>query len=56
MAGEALVSLNDGSFYGTQGEGYLRVILACFKEDAACFAALDRMAALFKKIAREKGL
>ena len=56
MAEEALVSLNDGSFYGSQGEGYLRVILACFKDDAVCFAALDRMAALFRRLAKEKGL
>ena len=56
MAEEALVSLNDGSFYGSQGEGYLRVILACFKKDEDCFAALDRMAAVFKIAAEEKGL
>ena len=56
MAEEALVSLNDGSFYGSQGEGYLRVILACFKDDTVCFAALDRMAALFRRLAAEKGL
>ena len=56
MAEEALVSLNDGSFYGSQGEGYLRVILACFKKDEDCFAALDRMAEVFRKVAKEKGL
>ena len=56
MAEEALVSLNDGSFYGSQGEGYLRVILACFKKDEDCFAALDRMAEEFRKVAKEKGL
>ena len=55
-ASEALVSLNDGSFYGSQGEGYLRLILACFWEDADCFAAVDRLAALFRKIAEEKGI
>lgn len=56
LAENALVSLNDGKFYGTQGDGYLRLILACFWEDKDCFAAIDRMAAAFKKLANEKGV
>ena len=55
-ASEAKVSLNDGKFYGSQGDGYLRLILACFWDDEDAFAAIDRVAELFKKIAKEKGI
>ena len=56
LAEEALVSLNDGKFYGTQGNGYLRLIDGCFWEDSDSFAAMDRMAAAFRKLAKEKGI
>lgn len=53
---EALVNCNDGKFYGTQGDGFLRVIFAVFDKDEDCLAAFDRMAAAFRKRAKEKGL
>jgi aspartate/methionine/tyrosine aminotransferase len=53
---EALVNCNDGKFYGSQGNGYLRVIFAVFLKDEDCYAALDRMADAFRKIARKKGV
>ena len=56
LAQEALVSLNDGKFYGTQGNGYLRLIYGCFWNDEDSFAAMDRMAAAFRKLAKEKGI
>ncbi len=55
-AKEAKVSLNDGKFYGTEGDGYLRISLATFADDKDFEAAIDRVAALFDKIAEEKGL
>lgn len=53
---EALVSCNDGKFYGKYGDGYIRVIFAVFSDDKECFAALDRMAAAFTKLAKERGI
>ncbi len=52
----ARVNCNDGKFYGSCGSGYLRLIYACFWEDRDCFAALDRMADAFHKLAEQKGL
>lgn len=56
LAEEALVSLNDGKFYGDMGNGHLRLIAGCFWEDKDSFAAMDRMAAAFRKLAERKGL
>lgn len=56
LAEEALVSLNDGKFYGDMGNGHLRLISGCFYEDKDSFAAMDRMAAAFRKLAERKGL
>ncbi len=56
LVSEAKVSTNDGAFYGDCGKGHLRVITGCFWEDGDCFAALERMAALFRRIAKEKGI
>ncbi len=53
---EAKVSTNDGAFYGEGGKGHIRIIIGCFGEDADSFAAIDRMAELFEKMAAEKGL
>ena len=56
LAEEALVSLNDGKFYGDMGNGHLRLIAGCFWEDKDSLAAMDRMAAAFRKLAERKGL
>ena len=56
LAEEALVSLNDGKSDGTQGNGYLSLIDGCFWEDSDSFAAMDRMSAAFRKLAKEKGI
>ena len=53
---EARVNVNDGKFYGSMGEGHLRVVTGCFWDDKDCFAAIDRMAAAFRKLAETKGL
>ena len=53
---EAKVSLNDGKFYGDQGKGCLRLVDGCFWDDKDSFAAMDRMAAAFRKLAAQKGL
>ena len=56
LAEEALVSLNDGKFYGDMGNGHLRLIAGCFWHDKESIADLDRMAAAFRKLAERKGL
>lgn len=56
LINEAKVNCNDGKFYGSQGDGYLRVIFAVYADDKDCYAALDRMAAAFKKLAAERGI
>ena len=52
----AKVSLNDGKFYGDQGKGCLRLVDGCFWDDKDSFAAMDRMAAAFRKLAAQKWL
>ncbi len=56
LAEEALVSVNDGKFYGEMGDGHLRVIAGCFWKDEDSFAAMDRMAECFRGLAKKKGL
>ena len=53
---EARVSANDGKFYGDMGNGHLRLIDGCFWDDADSYAAMDRMAETFRKLAHKKGL
>lgn len=53
---EARVSVNDGKFYGDMGNGHLRMIDGCFWDDADSYAAMDRMAETFRKLAHKKGL
>lgn len=53
---EARVSVNDGKFYGDMGNGHLRLIDGCFWDDADSYAAMDRMAETFRKLANKKGL
>lgn len=53
---EARVSVNDGKFYGDMGNGHLRLIDGCFWDDADGYAAMDRMAETFRKLAHKKGL
>ena len=36
---EAKVNVNDGKFYGSMGEGHLRVVTGCFWDDKDCFDA-----------------
>ena len=54
LINEAKVNCNDGKFYGEQGSGYLRLILAVFWNDSDCYHALDRMAEALKKLAAQK--
>lgn len=46
---EAKVSCNDGSHYGDQGKGCLRLIHGCLWDDKACFDVIDRMAEALRR-------
>lgn len=56
LVSEARVSVNDGKFYGEQGNGHLRLIDGCYWNDEDSFAAMDRMGTAFRKLAEQKGL
>ena len=51
---EAKINCNAGNFFGAQGEGWLRLIYACFWEDQDAFAAMDRMAEALRRLAEKK--
>lgn len=53
---EARVLVNAGNPYGEQGEGYLRVVTACFKEDSDAEKALNRVKEALIKLGKEKGI
>lgn len=50
---EAKVFVNAGSFYGEQGEGYLRVVQGCYGDDARLEASLERMRDALRKRSKE---
>lgn len=50
---EAKVACNDGSAYGRQGAGYLRLIIGCYWDDRKAMDAIDRMCAALRKLSRE---
>ena len=53
---EAKVNVNDGKFYGDQGKGHIRLVAGCYWNDEDAYAAMDRMAEAFRKLAKKKGL
>ncbi len=53
---EAKVFVNAGTSYGPSGEGYIRIVFGCYKDDKVLYQAIDRIkCALFKK-ALEKNI
>lgn len=50
------IAVNAGCDYGSQGEGYIRIVHGCFADDAKLFDALDRICAALCKLANEKGI
>jgi len=53
---EAMVMVNQGTPYGEQGKGHLRIVTACFADDAEAQKRFDSIAAVLRKMAEEKGL
>lgn len=53
---EANVVFNEGTPYGSQGEGYLRVIHGAYKDEDKLREALERVKTVLVKLAAEKGI
>lgn len=52
----ANVMVNQGTPYGSQGEGYLRIVTACFAKDEDAAARFERIKAALTELAHEKGI
>lgn len=53
---EANIMVNQGSPYGKQGEGYIRIVSACFKEDDDARKRFEKIKMVLTQMAREKGI
>lgn len=53
---EAAVAVNAGIDYGSQGEGYLRIVHGCFREDEVLYGVLEEVCQALRKLAAEKGI
>lgn len=53
---EANVVFNEGTPYGSLGEGYLRVVHGAFKDENQLMEALERVKTALTKLAVEKGI
>jgi aspartate/methionine/tyrosine aminotransferase len=52
---EAKILVNEGRTYGNQGEGFLRIVSACFRNEDDAVERLERIKSALLKLAREKG-
>ncbi|EJA0166455.1 pyridoxal phosphate-dependent aminotransferase [Salmonella enterica subsp. enterica serovar Sandiego] len=52
----AQVVVNSGAPYGEGGEGYIRLVHGCYKDDEKLFAVLTRIQSALTMLAKEKGL
>lgn len=53
---EAKILVGSGNHYGSQGEGYLRIVSACFNDDEVAIGAFDRIKTALTKLAEQKGI
>ncbi|OQB23853.1 MAG: LL-diaminopimelate aminotransferase [Firmicutes bacterium ADurb.Bin182] len=53
---EAKVVVNEGTPYGAQGEGYIRIVHGCFKDEKRAVNAYVRIKEALTKLAKEKGI
>lgn len=52
----AKVSVNDGTAYGAQGKGHIRIVFGCLRDDEKLYEAFRRIAKAFTELAKEKGI
>ncbi len=53
---EAKILVNEGTPYGKQGEGYIRIVSTCFYKDEDAINAFNRIKVALTKLAKEKGI
>lgn len=53
---EAKILVNEGTPYGSQGEGYIRIITACFNKDEDAINAFNRIKVALTNLAKEKNI
>ena len=52
----ARIMVNQGTPYGSQGEGHIRIVTACFAKDEDAVERFERIKAALTQMAREKGV
>ncbi len=52
----AHVMVNSGVPYGQGGEGYIRLVHGCYKDDEKLYAVLTRIQQALMQLAKEKGI
>lgn len=52
----AKIMVNQGTPYGAQGEGHIRIVTACFARDEDALIRFERIKAALTELARTKGL
>lgn len=53
---DARIMVNQGTPYGAQGEGYIRIVSACFARDEDAVERFRRIRAVLLEMAKEKGI
>ncbi len=53
---EAKVVVNEGTPYGAQGEGYIRIVHGCFADETRALNAYNRIGAALAGLAAERGI
>ncbi len=56
LMNDAKIMVNQGTPYGSEGEGYLRIVTACFKEDSDAVIRFERIKESLTKLAKSKGI
>ena len=52
----ARIMVNQGTPYGSQGEGHIRIVTACFAKDEDAVERFERIKAALTQMAKEKGI
>ncbi len=53
---EAKIMVNQGGPYGSEGEGYIRIVTACYSEDSEALKRFIRIKEALTKLAASKGI
>lgn len=53
---KAAIMVNQGTPYGSQGKGYIRIVTACFAKDEDCIIRLNRIKDTLTHLAESKGI